>query len=73
MKESSTVPEYSVESPLERTNRFTLPLEDTASEYWDQVAAELRLLSKELDMQFVISGKILDSLHALVQSLEAQR
>ncbi len=36
----------------------------------DQVAAELRLLSKELDLQFVISGKILDSLHVLVQSLE---
>ncbi len=36
----------------------------------DQVAAELRLLSKELDLQFVISGKILDSLHVLVRSVE---
>ena len=35
-----------------------------------EVRAELRLLSKELDLQFVISGKILDSLHVLVRSLE---
>ncbi len=36
----------------------------------DQVVVELKLLSKELDLQFVISGKILDSLHVLVQSVE---
>ncbi len=38
----------------------------------DQVVVELELLSRELDLQFVISGKILDSLHVLVQSVQEQ-
>ncbi len=37
-----------------------------------QVVAELRLLSKELELQQDISEKILDSVHVLVQSLEEQ-
>jgi len=63
-------PEYSLETPLEKITRSIAQSKDTDTVCLVQVAAELRLLSKELDMQFVISGKILDSLHVLVQSLE---
>jgi len=40
---------------------------------FEQVVVELELLSRELDLQFVISGKILDSLHVLVQSVQEQQ
>ncbi len=38
----------------------------------DQVVAELRLLSTELTMSVDILGKIRDSVHVLVLSLEEQ-
>ncbi len=62
------VPEYSVVESQE-TLHMVNGLHRSSMDL-EAVAAELALLSKELDMQFVISGKILDSVHVLVQSLE---
>ncbi len=72
LNKSSTEPEYLVETPSERIIRSLVQSRDMDSNCMVQVAAELRLLSKELDLQFVISGKILDSLHVLVQSVEGR-
>ncbi len=70
MNPYATDPEYILEKPSEKMHHSIAQLRDTESNCMVQVAAELRLLSKELDLQFVISGKILDSLHVLVQSVE---
>ncbi len=66
-------PEVDMDCTLTRLERTSLLRDHSRHSHLDldQVAAELRLLSKELDLQFVISGKILDSLHVLVQSVEA--
>ncbi len=71
MIQQSTEPEYILEEKSERMLHSTPQLK--ATESLSMVMEELRLLSRELDLQFVISGKILDSLHALVQSQEGQQ
>ncbi len=72
MNQWSEEPEFILETPSEKIIRSLVQSRDLKSSCMDQVAAELRLLSKELDLQFVISGKILDSLHVLVQSVEGR-
>ncbi len=70
MNQYSTEPEYSVVVQSGKIIPFTVPSKDTMLICMDQVAAELRLLSKELSMSVDILGKILDSVRVLEQSLE---
>ncbi len=72
MNQYSTEPEYSVEKPLERISPISVRSEDTSSKSWDQVVAELRLLSKELSISQDILGRIRESLEQLSQGLEYQ-
>ncbi len=70
MTQYSTEPEYSVEEKSERMHPSIAQSRDIKLRYMDQVVAELRLLSKELDISVDILGRIRDSEHALLQSLE---
>ncbi len=72
MNQWSRVPEYILETPSEKIIHSTAQLKDTKSICMDQVAAELRLLSVELNISVGILGKIRDSLHVLVQSVQEQ-
>ncbi len=70
MNHPSVEPEYTLETPLEKTLHSTHLSKAMASSSMVQVAAELRLLSKELSMSVDILGRIRDSVHVLELSLE---
>ncbi len=70
MIQSSTMPEYLVEEKLDETNQHKALSKVSNPISLVQVVAELRLLSKELDISVVILGRIRDSVHVLELSVQ---
>ncbi len=70
MNQWSTEPEYILENPSEKIIHSSAQSKDMDLNSMVQVVAELRLLSQELSMAIDISGRIRDSVHVLLLSLE---
>ncbi len=68
MNQYATVPEYTVQDMPETVPTGSLPNSNRLDLV--QIAAEVALLSKELDISIVILGKIRESLEVLQHSVE---